>query len=280
MGTPGNGARPPPRLHHARLLPSPRPHRSPPGTHGSRQQGSRRLRPRSPCPRRRASAPARRRKCRGTGRIPRCRWSALGKGEAGRRPITPATGEPTLLGSAPPRLGGPQATEAGRAVRTTAQERKGGRRDGGRGRDAERGSGGAGRDGEGLEQTHGSGCPRRSRPRSRPPHRTPRAWRCSGGCCTQTARGSRTCLGEEETRGGIRAGAMPGVGGEGRGSRAQPGWAGRTAGLEPRVVLGLLLAHTAPTGTAAAGLVWDSPSGAGEVPQFLSTIWGRLELKT
>lgn len=53
--------------------------------------------------------------------------------------------------------------------------------------------------------------------------------------------------------------------GEGHGSRAQPGWASQAPGLEPRVMLGLLLAqtwqcpHAMLTGTAAAGLVWDSP---------------------
>uniref|UniRef100_A0A8C5NIR5 EGF-like domain-containing protein n=1 Tax=Junco hyemalis TaxID=40217 RepID=A0A8C5NIR5_JUNHY len=61
----------------------------------------------------------------------------------------------------------------------------------------------AGRDGdgeEGLEQTHGSDCPHQSHPHSRQPHHTPRAWRCSGGCCTRTAQGSKTCLGEEKRR--------------------------------------------------------------------------------
>lgn len=75
----------------------------------------------------------------------------------------------------------------------------------GRGRNTQRRGSSTGRDRErseqGLEQTHGSGCPHQSHRRSRLPRHTPRAWRCSGGCCTQTARGSRTCLGEEERRG-------------------------------------------------------------------------------
>lgn len=53
---------------------------------------------------------------------------------------------------------------------------------------------------------------------------------------------------------------MPG----GHSSSAQPRWASQAPGLQPRVVLGLLLAqtwqcpHATLTGTAAVGVVWDS----------------------
>lgn len=80
---------------------------SPLGTHSSRQRGSRQLRLHSPCLRHRASAPARTHRCPGTGRILCCRWSSLGKGEAGRNPVTPITGESALLGYV-----GPKAQES------------------------------------------------------------------------------------------------------------------------------------------------------------------------
>lgn len=104
------------------------------------------------------------------------------------------------------------------------------------------------RDGQGLAQTHGSGCPHRSRPRSRLPRRTPRAWRCSGGCCTRTARGSRTCLGEEERRGQSSGDA-----------------GGTTRQQSP---------DTALTGAAPQGWCGVPRAGAGDAPQFLSTVRG------
>lgn len=83
----------------------------------------------------------------------------------------------------------------------------------------------------------------------------------------------------------MRARAMRG---EGRGSRARPHWASRTPGLEPRVVLGLLLAqawqcpHATLAGSAWSGVGFPAlelgrfPSSS--APSAVSS--GRLELKT
>jgi len=102
----GEGGWPPPAALPALLCsppqPLPRHAPSPPGTHSSRQRGSHQRRPHSPCPRHRASAPAHTRRCLGTGRILCCRWSALGKGEAGRRPVTPTAAEMAPPGYMPP----------------------------------------------------------------------------------------------------------------------------------------------------------------------------------
>lgn len=74
-----NGAPSPSPL--APAIPWPPPNPPPSGTHSSQQRGSHRPRPRSPCPRHRASAPARTHRCLGTGKILSCTWSALEEGE-------------------------------------------------------------------------------------------------------------------------------------------------------------------------------------------------------
>jgi len=119
------------------------------------------------------------------------------------------------------------------------------------------------RQGERSEQTHDSGCPHQSHPRSHLPHHTPRVWRCSGGCCTQTAQGSRTCLGEEERRAEevSELGRCWGKDAAAEHSQAGParlqGWSPGSCWATACPNLAVPTCHA--TGTAAVGLVWDSP---------------------